>query len=59
MMTKYRVVRCFGGGITPSTDRAYKVETVELLTEQEAMQIMRDLDSPYVGAKDLPTKKEA
>lgn len=50
-MTKYRMVRQFSGKISTSESRAYRVETVELLTEQEATQLMRDLGSPYEGKK--------
>lgn len=54
---KFRVVRSFGGGLTPSSERGYRVETVELMSEKEAMQLMRDLGSPYIEQKYLPNKE--
>lgn len=48
---KLRMVRVFGPGISPSESRAYKVETVDLLTEKEAQALMRELGSPYQGMK--------
>jgi len=55
---KFRIVRSFGAGITPSTEKAYRVETVEPMSEQEAMQLLRDLGSPYTGQKYLPKKEK-
>lgn len=49
--TAFRMVRCFGKGISPSESRAYRVETSVLMTEREAMALMRELGSPYVGMK--------
>lgn len=51
MSAKFRLVRVFGEGITPSTAKAYRVETVELVTEAEAFKLMKELDSPYEGRK--------
>lgn len=48
---KFRVVRQFAKGLNPSASKAYRVETVELLTEAEAFELMKELDSPYVGRK--------
>lgn len=50
-MTEFRLVRQFDGKTSTSESRAYRVETVALMTEQEAMQLMRDLGSPYQGQK--------
>ena len=50
-MVKFRVVRTFGKGIDKTTHKAYRVETVELLTESEAFKLMEELDSPYQGRK--------
>ena len=50
-MTKFRIVRVFGSGITPTTNRAYRVESTELLTEDEAFKLLKELDSPYEGRK--------
>jgi len=50
-VTALRVVRQFGSGITPSTAKAYRVETTELLTEGEAFQLLEELGSPYRGRK--------
>jgi hypothetical protein len=47
----FRVVRQFGEGITPSTAKAYRVETTELITEGEAFKLMAELGSPYEGRK--------
>lgn len=47
----FRVVRTFGAGISTSESRAYRVETAGLLTEKEAMALMRRLGSPYQGLK--------
>ena len=52
----YRLVRQMSEN--PSEARAYRVETVELMTEREAMQLMRDLGSPYLGDKYLPAKRD-
>ena len=57
MTIKFRIVRSNGSGITPSTERAYRVETVEPMSESEAMQLMRDLGSPYIGQKYLPKEE--
>lgn len=48
---KLRMVRVFGPGISPSESRAYKLETVDLLTEKEAQALMRSLGTPYQGMK--------
>lgn len=48
---RFRMTRMFGGGITPSTERAYKVESAQPMTEQEALQTLRDLGSAYEGRK--------
>lgn len=50
-MTEFRLVRQFDGKTSTSESRAYRVETTALMTEQEAMQLMRDLGSPYHGQK--------
>jgi hypothetical protein len=50
-MSKFRLVRQFGNGITPSTDKAYRVESSELLTENEGFKLMAELDSKYSGRK--------
>lgn len=47
----FRMRRVFSGGTTPSTEKAYRVESTELLTEREALQTLRDLGSPYQGRK--------
>jgi hypothetical protein len=49
-MSEFRMVRQFGG-INLTESRAYRVESTALMTEQEAMQMMRDLNSPYKGQK--------
>lgn len=50
-MTKFRMVRAFANPLTAgpgqTSNRAYKVETVELLTEAEALALMAELGSPY------------
>jgi len=51
MESKFRVVRAFGSSVTPSTAKAYRVETTELLTENEAFQLLEELDSKYEGRK--------
>lgn len=51
MSEKFRVVRQFGSGITPSTSKAYRVESVDLMTESEAFKLMQELGSPYEGRK--------
>ena len=48
---KFRVVRQFAKGLNPSEAKAYRVETTDLLTESEAFELMKELDSPYVGRK--------
>lgn len=48
---KFRVVRTFGPGLNPSTNKAYRVETVELLTETEAFKLLEQLGSAYEGRK--------
>lgn len=58
MEQSFRVVRVFGQGITPSVSRAYRVETTELLTENEAFKLMKELGSPYIGRKYEETKPE-
>lgn len=50
-MNKFRIVRVFGEGVRPTTAKAYRVETVELMTENEAFQLMQELGSPYIGRK--------
>lgn len=50
-MTEFRLVRQFNGKTSTSESKAYRVETTALMTEQEAMQLMRDLGSPYQGQK--------
>lgn len=50
-MAKFRVVRQFGAGLTPSEARAYRVESTELLTEAEAFKLLSELGSPYEGRK--------
>jgi len=57
MTQKFRVVRQFGGGLNKTVDKAYRVETTDLLTEKEAFKLMKDLDSPYLGRK-YPDEKE-
>lgn len=58
---QFRMVRVFGPGISPSESRAYKVETVGLLTEKEAQALMRNLGTPYQGMKydDDPFRQRA
>jgi hypothetical protein len=56
-MSALRVVRQFGSGITPSTAKAYRLESVELLTESEAFKLMAALGSPYIGRKYEPEVK--
>lgn len=51
MSGKFRVVKVFGEGITPSVAKSYRVETVDLLTEGEAFKLMEELGSPYAGRK--------
>ncbi len=55
---KYRMVRQFGNDT--SDNKVYRVETVECLTAQEAMQLLRDLGSPYNGRlyDDRPTGRD-
>lgn len=48
---KLRLVRQFGEGLDPSKNKAYRVETAELLTETEAFKLMEELGSPYEGRK--------
>ena len=48
-MTTFRMVRV--SSAYPNENRAYRVESTELLTEQEAMLLMRELGSPYQGKK--------
>ena len=55
---KLRVVRQFGSGITPSVSKAYRVETVELMTENEAFKLMEEMGSPYEGRKYEEKKAE-
>lgn len=50
-MTAFRIVRQFNGQTSQTEARAYRVETVELLTENEAFKLMAELRSPYVGRK--------
>lgn len=50
-MPNFRVVRQFGEGLDPSKNKAYRVETTELLTEAEAFKLLKELDSPYAGRK--------
>lgn len=47
----FRMRRVFSGGTTPSTEKAYRVESTELLSEVQALQALRDLGSPYQGRK--------
>lgn len=56
-MGAFRLVRVFGEGITPSTSKAYRVESVELVTESEAFNILEELGSPYEGRKYEPKQK--
>ena len=39
-MTKFRVVRSFSQNIKPSTEKAYKIESVGLMTQGEALQLI-------------------
>lgn len=49
---KFRMVRSTTP--SPSEAKAYRVETTELMTEAEAMLLMRQLQSPYEGHKYEP-----
>lgn len=50
-MTDFRLVRAFAPGVNPSTEKAYRVETAQLMSEQQALGVLRDLGSPYSGRK--------
>lgn len=50
-MGEFRLVRNFGGGITKTTEKAYRVETTALLSEKEGFKLMKMLGSDYVGRK--------
>ena len=49
MSEAFRMVRQFN--LTAHEPHVYRVETVRLLTEAEALQLMRDLGSPYKGQR--------
>lgn len=44
-MENLRLVRVFGNGITPSTEKAYRVESVNLTSEHDALTLVNDLNS--------------
>lgn len=44
---KWRLVPQFGGDV--KNDKRYRVETVELLTLDEALALKRELGDPYPG----------
>lgn len=39
-MGQFRIVRSFGNGITPSTEKAYRVESAHLMTEHDALSLL-------------------
>lgn len=41
---KYRIVRQFGMHIAQQETRVYRVETVDAMTEKEALALMRELN---------------
>ena len=43
-MEQFRLVRTFGNGITPSTEKAYRVESTHLNSELEALTLLNDLN---------------
>lgn len=48
---KFRVVKSFAQGITPTTEKSYRVESVELMSESDAFKLLEALGSPYEGRK--------
>jgi hypothetical protein len=59
MTLKWRMVRQFGAGVDPASP--YRVESVACLTQKEALQLLRDLGSPYNGQVEdnHPTPRKA
>lgn len=55
MGNKFRLVRQFGKNISQTDNKAYRVETVELLTENEAFTLMSKLGPPYQNRKYEPS----
>lgn len=39
-MGQFRIVRAFGNGITPSTEKAYRVESTHLTSELDALSLL-------------------
>lgn len=44
-MEQLRLVRIFGNGVTPSTERAYRVESAHLMSEHDALTLLKELNS--------------
>lgn len=44
-MEQLRLVRVFGNGVTPSTEKAYRVESAHLTSEHDALSLRNDLNS--------------
>jgi len=43
-MEQFRLVRSFNSGITPSTEKAYRVENAHLMSESDALSLINDLN---------------
>lgn len=44
-MGQFRIVRSFGNGITPSTEKAYRVESTHLMTEHDALSLLDSINT--------------
>lgn len=43
-MGQFRIVRSFGNGITPSTEKAYRVESAHLVSEHDALSLLDSIN---------------
>lgn len=44
-MGQFRIVRSFGNGITPSTEKAYRVESAHLMSEHDALSLLDSINT--------------
>lgn len=43
-MEQFRLVRSFSNNVTPSTEKAYRVENAHLMSENDALSLVNDLN---------------
>jgi hypothetical protein len=48
-MEQFRLVRTFSNGVTPSTEKAYRVESAHLTSERDALSLLNDLHLSHEG----------